>query len=74
MKVTRTIVIEGNPSWVKRTLRNSYLSPGEGIRYSWHQLMVETNRELSGELQTDDEFYAEMQREPTYSIEDHDKD
>lgn len=73
MKVTRTIVIEGNPSWVKQTLELSYLHPGEDIRFSWHQSLVETNREVSGENMTDTEYYRTMNRQPGNSIEEHEK-
>lgn len=71
MKVIRVIVIEGNPSWVKRTLEASYLSPGEDIRFSWHQVIRETKREITGADMTDEEFYVTVNRTPGNSIEEH---
>jgi len=67
VKVIRTIVIEGNPSWVKRTLELSC----EDIRLSWHQFISETKREIFGENETDQEYYHALSREPGNSIEEH---
>lgn len=66
MKVTRIIIMEGNPDWIRATLAKSWLKPNEPVKFSWHQRIEETARIIERENETQDEYEARKLREGSF--------